>query len=141
MNNNINYLYIILCSLSFTLFYFAYKFASNYISNIHLIILQYFILSTFFIIYIIFKHKEFIKEVNLRTIGYASVLGLTSIFSAILLYIMLKSESFVKIVSVLEPLIVIISVILGTVYLKDRLSITNIFGIILALIGIYLTIH
>jgi uncharacterized membrane protein len=54
---------------------------------------------------------------------------------------MLKSESFVKIVSVLEPLIVIISVILGTVYLKDRLSITNIFGIILALIGIYLTIH
>ena len=78
---------------------------------------------------------------NLRTIGYASVLGLTSIFSAILLYIMLKSESFVKIVSVLEPLIVIISVILGTVYLKDRLSITNIFGIILALIGIYLTIH
>lgn len=86
MNNNINYLYIILCSLSFTLFYFAYKFASNYISNIHLIILQYFILSAFFIIYIIFKHKEFIKEVNLRTIGYASVLGLTSIFSAILLY-------------------------------------------------------
>ena len=141
MNNNINYLYIILCSLSFTLFYFAYKFASDYISNIHLIILQYFILSAFFIIYIIFKHKEFIKEVNLRTIGYASVLGLTSIFSALLLYIMLKSESFVKIVSVLEPLIVIISVILGTVYLKDRLSITNIFGIILALIGVYLTIH
>ena len=141
MNNNINYLYIILCSLCYTLFYFTYKFASDYISNLHLIILQYFIVSTIFIIYIIFRHREFAKEVNLRTVGYATALAITSISSAFLLYIVLKSEPFVKVVPVLEPLIIIMSVITGMVYFKNRLTIPNIIGIMLALIGMYLTIQ
>ena len=140
MNYKITYLYLILCSLFYTLFYFFYKLASKYISNINLIALQYIIVSIFFIIYVIIKRKDFIKQVNARTIGYSVAIGISSIMSGVLLYILLKTEPYAKIVTVLEPLIVIMSTVIGVFYFKNRLTMTSVSGIILSIIGIYLMV-
>ena len=140
MNYKITYLYLILCSLFYTLFYFFYKLASKYISNINLIALQYIIVSIFFIIYVIIKRKDFIKQVNARTIGYSVAIGISSIMCGVLLYILLKTEPYAKIVPVLEPLIVIMSTVIGVFYFKNRLTMTSVSGIILSIIGIYLMV-
>jgi len=140
MNYKITYLYLILCSLFYTLFYLFYKLASKYISNINLIALQYIIVSIFFIIYVIIKRKDFIKQVNARTIGYSIAIGISSIMCGVLLYILLKTEPYSKIVPVLEPLIVIMSTVIGVFYFKNRLTMTSVSGIILSIIGIYLMV-
>ena len=141
MNKQINYLYIILCGLAFTIYYLFYKVATKHIGNLNLIALQYFILSILlFIVFIIFRRKEFIEEVNLKTIGYAFAIGVSSIISAILLYILLKTEPYSKVVPVLEPLIVVMSTIIGVFYFKNRLTMTSASGIVLSIIGIYLMV-
>jgi len=141
MNKQINYLYIILCGLAFTIYYLFYKVATKHIGNLNLIALQYFILSILlFIVFIIFRRKEFIEEVNLKTIAYAFAIGVSSIISAILLYILLKTEPYSKVVPVLEPLIVVMSTIIGVFYFKNRLTMTSASGIVLSIIGIYLMV-
>ena len=141
MNRQINYLYIVLCALFYTIFYLVYKVASKHIGNFNLIALQYFIISIIlFFIFIIFRRKEFIEEVNLKTIGYAFAIGVSSIASAVLLYILLKTESYSKIVPVLEPLIVVMSSIIGIFYFNNRLTMTSASGIVLSIIGIYLMV-
>lgn len=138
MNNKITYLYLLLCSIAYTLFYFFYKLASKYISNLHLVILHYFIISIFFIIYVVIKRKDFIKEITPQTVGYAFGIGISNVLCCVFLYILFKSEPYSKIVPILEPLIVIISTILAVLYFKNRLTITFLSGIILSIIGIYL---
>jgi len=141
MNRQTNYLYIVLCALFYTIFYLVYKVASKHIGNFNLIALQYFIISIIlFFIFIIFRRKEFIEEVNLKTIGYAFAIGVSSIASAVLLYILLKTESYSKIVPVLEPLIVVMSSIIGIFYFNNRLTMTSASGIVLSIIGIYLMV-
>jgi uncharacterized membrane protein len=141
MNRQINYLYIVLCALFFTIYYLFYKVASKHIGNFNLIALQYFIISIIlFFIFIIFRRKKFIEEVNLKTIGYAFAIGVSSIASAVLLYILLKTESYSKIVPVLEPLIVVMSSIIGIFYFNNRLTMTSASGIVLSIIGIYLMV-
>lgn len=140
MNNNITYLYLILCSLFYTIFYLFYKMASQYISNINLIVLQYLLISIFCIVYVIIKRKEFIKEVTIKTSLYAFGIGVSSILCGVLLYILLKTEQYSKIVPILEPLIVIMSSMIGVFYFKNILTMTSISGIVLSIIGIYLMV-
>lgn len=141
MNNFISYLYVVLCGLAFTIYYLFYKLATKHISNMNLIALQYFVISIIlFFIFIIFRRKEFIEEINLRTIWYAFAIGISSIASAVLLYILLKSEPYSQVVPVLEPLIVVMSTIIGVFYFKNRLTMTSSSGIVLSIIGIYLMV-
>jgi uncharacterized membrane protein len=139
MNEKMSYLYVFLCGLFFTLYYFFYKIALQYISNINLIALQYFIMSILlFIVFIIFRRKEFVKEVNRTSILYAFLIGIFSILSGMTLYILLKTESYTKIIAIIEPLIVVISFIIGIFYFKHKVSIKSIIGLILSIVGVCL---
>ena len=137
--DNKNYLYIFLISAAYALEFFFGKLAVQHVDYINLIIQRYILVGIIlFILAMIFKRKDFIESVNKKSIMYSFLIGLSSVIGGAFLYLLFKSESFAKIIPMIEPLIVIISFILGIVFLKEKFTYRLLGGVILVIVGVYL---
>ena len=133
------YFYLFLCALSFAIEYLFGNIALKYIDNTNLIALRYIITGCIlFILILIINRKEFIGQINRYSVLYSILIGFFSILSSYFLYILLKDDDYIKVVPTVEPLIVIISFIIGIIYYKNKISLKLIFGIVLSIIGVYL---
>tara|TARA_Y100000389_G_C17129025_1_gene349277 strand:+ start:69 stop:539 length:471 start_codon:yes stop_codon:yes gene_type:complete len=95
-----------------------------------------------YVIYVLFFNKnkfKFLNKVTKTHVCYICAIIISSIIAGILYYFLINNFPISKVVPVLSPLIIIFSVLIGICLFKEKLNKNEIFGILLILLGIYVT--
>ena len=138
MKNSFFLFFATVAAFAYTFEVFFGKLGLNYSSKISLLTYRYIILAVILALFsFTFHRKEMIESFNKYTILYSSLIGICSVVGAYLLYFLMMSENFSIILPVVEPIIIIISCILGIFYFKEPFNYKIIIGIILSIVGIY----
>ncbi|MBI3380140.1 EamA family transporter [Candidatus Gottesmanbacteria bacterium] len=102
--------------------------------------IEYFVAyTTAFIVFFFFIiNKSQVPINNVKGIIFASLTGLFVFLGIVLNYLALRSDSLSKVVSITSPAQIVFAVILGIIFLKDNLTVIQMFGIFLSVVGIVL---
>ena len=95
-----------------------------------------------YMVYMVFFTKKklgFIKKLSVNHICYIVLMTITSIIGGFLYYFLINHMPMTKVAPILSPLIIIFTVLIGIGIFKEKLYTHEIIGIILIIIGIYIT--
>lgn len=111
-----------------------------------LIFLEYIFLTIPIIIYIAYmymsnKNLNFIKKIELKTIVYLLITTSLAICSASLYYYLIKKFPISKITPILNPLIIIFTILIGFILFNETISKQELFGISIIIAGIFVTTY
>ena len=134
-------LLILINIISYGIQDFLGKIGIKYTSPLNLLFIRYIIIGLLLLISIgLFFEKKRNELLNLdkKTIGIASLLGVLSLIGGWSIYKLFETINFSYIIPIIKPLQIILSVLLGIILLKEHLSFKQIIGISLILLGIIL---
>ncbi len=132
--------FAILSALFFALTFLFRKYAVNLISTELAFLIE--AVVYLFLAFLIFLNYFFgIKnkiELNWNGLIFAGLAGLFVVMGVIFNYLALRSGLLSKIVSIMSPSQIIFGVLLGIILLKENLSMVQMFGVFLSVIGVIL---
>jgi len=98
-----------------------------------------------FIIYCIYKgcftknKFKFVSKLSIKCACYLSLIITTSLIAGLIYYFLIKNTAMTQLVPILSPMIIIFTVLIGIILFNEKLSFNEILGIIIIIIGIYIT--
>lgn len=132
--------YAILSALLFALTFLFRKYAVNFISTQLAFLIEavvyLFLAFLIFLTYFITSKKEI--ELNWNGLIYAGLAGIFVVLGVVFNYLALRSGFLSKIVSIMSPSQIIFGVLLGILLLKENLTIIQLLGVFLSVIGVIL---
>lgn len=126
----------------FALTIFLRKLAGKEISIYSAYLIETLMQMAIMIIVFFLLSPEFKKGLDFKTKGlaFATLAGITIVIGVLSNYLALKSGLFSKVVSITSPGQIIFGVLLGIFLASDSLSLKQIIGIIISVVGMYLVI-
>lgn len=95
-----------------------------------------------YMVYMVFFTKEklgFIKKISTKHICYIGLMTVTTIIGGFIYYFLINHMPMSQVAPILSPLIIIFTVLIGIGIFKEQVYTHEIAGIIVIIIGIYIT--
>ena len=91
-----------------------------------------------FIILLIYKGKNYYLHLNQKTVYYSILVSVVGLLSALSNYYLLSKYDANYVIGIVEPGVIVVTLILGYLFFNETLNLTRIIGIMVVCIGIYL---
>ena len=91
-----------------------------------------------FIILLIYKGKNYYLHLNQKTVYYSILVSVVGLLSALSNYYLLSKYDANYVIGIVEPGVIVVTLILGYFFFNEKLNRTRIIGIMVVCIGIYL---
>mgnify|MGYP003989553815 FL=1 len=98
-----------------------------------------FLLGTFYLMYT--KKKNFIKNVPYKTFCYILISNIITITGILVYYHLIETYNITKIVPILEPLIIIFTLLMGFYLFNEVITKKEIIGMLVIIIGIIISMY
>jgi len=98
-----------------------------------------FLLGTFYLMYT--KKKDFIKNVPYKTFCYILISNIITITGILVYYHLIETYNITKIVPILEPLIIIFTLLMGFYLFNEVITKKEIIGMLVIIIGIIISMY
>ena len=146
MYNNMDnkYLLLLFIIICWTLNPFLKKYAAKKISSNDYLIFNHIlctIIVFLYFIYLIFNKKcdiNCVKYLTNKDIAFSILGAISSVVASILLIELLKKNDATEIIPNIQPMVLILTLLIGKVVFNETLTYNKILGTIILLLGIYL---
>ena len=141
---DIKYILIIALVLCWTLNPFFKKYSASKLTSSEYLVFNHVICTfivVFYFIYILLYEEcdiKCLKKLNYHDIIFSILGAICSVLGSILLIQLLKTNDAVGIIPNIQPLVLILTLLIGKFIFKENLSFKKIIGIIIITLGIYL---
>ena len=98
-------------------------------------------ISTCYFLFDVYKKKKFIKNVPYKTFCYILISNIITITGILVYYHLIETYNITKIVPILEPLIIIFTLLMGFYLFNEVITKKEIIGMLVIIIGIIISMY
>lgn len=139
------YLFLLLLALGWTINPFLIKKSIGKLSHDEYLIIKSIIVTLFFLLFFLYQSfttntsfKKIINKITDTQFKWLIASSILTVFTSVLLIILLKYNNVTYIIPHVKPLTIILSLFVGIYIFKEKLNMEQIFGILLVTLGIFL---